>query len=186
MQGVSGLSKEKLGEAFLKSAEHGATDILRELLTLCGDDIIHTVDSDLYTPLHRASYNGHLESAEILLSRGARVDSLTVDGWTPLHCACRWNKVAVADLLIQNGALVNAQTHGKQTPLHLASSNDRARETLLLLLTNPDLRPELVNSQGDTALDVAQRCGHFSSLFVMVQDSVDYRKFLLPHITKSS
>ncbi|CAI8021484.1 Ankyrin repeat domain-containing protein 49, partial [Geodia barretti] len=97
---VSRLSKEQLGEGFLKSAEHGATDVLRELHTLCGDDVVHTVDSDLYTPLHRASYNGHLESAEYLLSRGARVDSLTVDGWTPLHCACRWNKVAVADLLI--------------------------------------------------------------------------------------
>ena len=82
---------------------------------------------------------------------------------------------------------MNAQTHGKQTPLHLASSNNRSRETLVLLMMNPDLQPELVNSQGDTAFDVAQRCGSYSSLFVMVQDCVDYRKFLnLPHFTKSS
>lgn len=92
----------------------------------------------------------------------------------------------MADLLLQNGALVNAQTHGKQTPLHLASSNDQARETLLLLLTNPDLQPDLVNGQGDTALDVAQRCGRYSSLFLMVEESIDYRKFLLPHIINPS
>ena len=106
------------------------------------------------------------------------MDSQTVDGWQPLHCACRWNKTAVADLLLQNGALINAQTHGKQTPLHLAASNDQARQTLLLLLMNPDLKPDLRNGQGDTALDVAQRCGKYSRLFVMVEESVDYRKFL--------
>ena len=182
-QGVTGLGKTELEEAFLKSAEHGATDVLRELHALCGEGVLNTVDSDLYTPLHRASYNGHVEAAEYLLSRGARVDAETVDGWQPLHCACRWNKTAVADLLLQNGALVNAQTHGQQTPLHFASSNNRARETLILLLMNPDLRPELVNSQGDTALDVARRCGRYGNLFVMVEESVDYRKFLQPHLS---
>ena len=60
-QGVSGLGKEELREAFLTSAEHGVLDLLREIHTLCGDDIINCVDSDLYTPLHRACYNGHTE-----------------------------------------------------------------------------------------------------------------------------
>ena len=116
---------------------------------------------------------------EYLLQCGAKIDSKTIDGWQPLHCACRWNKARVADTLLQNGALINAQTNGKQTPLHLASSNDRARETLLLLLTHPGLDPCLRNGQGDRAVDVAQRCGSYGYLFVMVEESVDYRKFLL-------
>ena len=78
---------------------------------------------------------------------------------------------------------MNAQTHGKQTPLHLAASNDRARETLILLLAHPDLQPHLVNGQGDTALEVAERSGRFAGLFVMAEDSIDYRKFLLPNLT---
>ena len=118
---------------------------------------------------------------EYLLSNGAKIDAQTIDGWQPLHCACRWNKTGTADVLLQNGALVNAQTNGKLTPLHLASSNDRARETLLLLLSHPDLEPQLTNSQGDRAVDVAKRCGNYGYLFVMVEDSVDYRKFLSPH-----
>lgn len=177
-QGVGGLTRAELREAFLSSAEYGVTDLVRELHTLCGDDIIQSVDSDLYTPLHRACYNGHTEVVEYLLRSGAKIDSQTIDGWQPLHCACRWNKTEVADLLLQNGALINAQTNGKQTPLHLAASNDRARDTLLLLLTHPSLDPTLLNSQGDRAVDIAQRCGNYSHLFVMVEESVDYRKFL--------
>ena len=180
---MSGLSRDQLEAAFLSSAEHGATEVLRELHTHCGDDIINITDSDLYTPLHRASYNGHTDTVEYLLSCGARVDAGTVDGWKPLHCACRWNKTAVADILLQNGAKINAQTHGKQTPLHWAAANDRARETLILLLNHPDLQPELINGQGDTALDVAKRCGKYAELFVMAEESVDYRRFLLPHLT---
>ena len=177
-QGVSGLTEEQLREAFLSSAEHGATDLIRELHSLCGDDIINCTDSDLYTPLHRASYNGHVEVVEYLLTNGAKIDAGTVDGWQPLHCACRWNKTQVADILLQNGALINAQTNGKQTPLHLASSNERARETLLLLLMNSDLQPDLINDQGDKAVDIARRCGNYGNLFVIVEESVDYRKFL--------
>lgn len=177
-QGVTELSRRQMDEAFLTAAENGAVDVMRELHTLCGDDIITIRDSDLYTPLHRASYNGHLSAVEYLLSNGGRVDAETVDGWQPLHCACRWNKTSVADLLLQNRALINAQTHGKQTPLHLAAANDRARRTLILLLMNPDLRPDLVNGQGDTALDIAHRHGNHAHLFLMVDPSVDYRKFL--------
>ena len=182
-QGVSGLSRRELEEAILSAAEHGATEVVQELHTHCGHDIINTTDSDQYTPLHRASYNGHTDTVEYLISNGARVDARTVDGWQPLHSACRWNNTAVADLLLQNGALVNAQTHGKQTPLHLAASNDRARETLILLLAHPALQPHLVNGQGDTALEVAERSGRFAGLFVMAEDSVDYRKYLLPNLT---
>ena len=180
IQGTSGLTTEQLQEAFLRAAEHGVTETVRELHQLCGDDILHSRDPDLYTPLHRASYNGHVEVVEYLLQAGADVQSQTVDCWQPLHCACRWNKVAVADILLQNGAHVNAQSNGRQTPLHLAASNERARSTLLLLLSHRDLDPGLLNSQGDRAEDVAGRCGTHTHLFEMAEERVDFRRFLPP------
>jgi len=101
-----------------------------------------------------------------------------VDGWQPLHSACRWNKAEVASLLLQNGALINAQTNGKQTPLHLAACNDRAKATLLLLLTHRDVDVDLRNGQDETALTIAERSGRNSYLFEMTNESIDYRKFL--------
>ena len=178
-QGVSELTEEELQEVFLKAAEYGTTDVVKELHQLRGNDILAAHDTDQYTPLHRASYNGHLETVKYLIGAGARLDSRTVDGWEALHCACRWNNASVADVLLQNGALINAQTAGKQTPLHLAAANERARQTLLVLLNHPALDTSLRNGQGDRAVDVAMRCGRHGPLFDMVDESIDYHKFLL-------
>ena len=152
--------------------------MIKDLHHFHGPDILTVRDDDQYTPLHRASYNGHTAVAEYLLSEGADVAARTIDGWQPLHCACRWNKVKVASLLLQNGASVNSQTNGGQSPLHLASSNDRAKKTLELLLTQPDVRVELRNGQGEVAKTVAERNGRFAHLFEIVEPGVDYRKFL--------
>ena len=169
---------EELGITFLRAAQSGVVEVLRELYEFCGPDIVTATDEDGYTALHRASYNGHIEAVEFLLSVGARVDVRTADGWQPLHSACRWNKAEVASLLLQNGAVINAQTNGKQTPLHLAACNDRAKATLLLLLSHRDIDVSLRNGQDETALTIAERSGQNSYLFEMTDESVDYRKFL--------
>ena len=162
----------------LKAAENGSLETIQELHRFCGSDILRVQDDDLYTPLHRASYNGHCNVVQYLIAEGASMEAQTVDGWRPLHCACRWNKVEAASILIQAGAFVNSQTNGGQTPLHLASSNDRARETLEMLLSQAELDTDLKNGQGEVALLVAERNGPFSHLFLVVEPSVDYRKFL--------
>ena len=172
------LSREQLEDAFLKAAQTGVLEVVKELHELCGDDILSVRDEDQYTPLHRASYNGHTDVAEYLLYSGANIEARTMDGWQPIHCACRWNKVRTASLLLQNGALVNSKTNGGQTPLHLAASNDRAKPTLELLLRHRDIDPSLLNGQSETALQLAERNGRFSYLFLMVDESIDHRKFL--------
>ena len=177
-QGPGGLSKEDLNETFLKAAETGVLDAIKELYSFCGPEILAVRDGDMYTPLHRASYNGHTPVVSFLLSEGADIEARTIDGWQPLHCACRWNKVEVASLLLQNGACVNTQTNGGQTPLHLASSNDRAKRTLELLLSHPLVDTELRNGQREVPLTVAGRNGRLSYLFTMAEPSVDYRQFL--------
>ena len=103
---------------------------------------------------------------------GAKIDMRSSDGWQPIHCACRWNKVEVASILLQNGAVVNSQTNGGQTPLHLASCNDIAIATLECLLLHPDLDPALVNSKGETALDLASTLTRNAYLFELVDESI--------------
>lgn len=157
------------GERMLWAAQHNKLTLAKELLEH-SPRLVAVKDSDLYTPLHRASYNNHLEMARLLLHAGADPLATTEDGWTPLHSAAKWNSAAVVELLL-NFTPVNCLTRGGQTPLHLASLSSSSRETLELLLMHPDIDPSIENGQGDTGRDIAGRNSHFAPLY----DSVTAR-----------
>jgi ankyrin repeat protein len=44
-------------------------------------------NNDGWTPLHSASYNGHLEVVKYLVGAGCDKNLKNNDGWTPLHWA---------------------------------------------------------------------------------------------------
>ncbi|KAM5181166.1 ankyrin repeat domain-containing protein 49 [Mantella aurantiaca] len=132
-------------------------------------DLVNVTDEDLYTPLHRASYNGHLDVVRELIAKGANIHAVTLDGWTPLHSACKWNNTAIASFLLQHGADINAQTEGSLTPLHLAAANRDSRQILELLLMNRYLNPHLTNKVGETAQEIARRTDVFHYLFEMTE-----------------
>ena len=75
---------------FLKAAEFGNLTLVEQMIKL-DDKFIKAKDSDEYTALHRASYNGRIDVIKVLISNGADVTARTIDGWQPLHCACRWS-----------------------------------------------------------------------------------------------
>lgn len=158
--------KNDPGKKILWAAENSNIDVVKEILEQ-DPALVYSVDEDCYTPLHRASYNGHVALCELLLRYGADVHARTSDGWTPLHCACRWNQVGVASLLLQAGSDVNCLTKGKQTPLHLAASNQNAKEVLQLLLMNRWIDPFVINDGNDTPYQVCQRSGNLYHLFEM-------------------
>ena len=74
-------------------------------------------------------------------------------------------QVEVVSCLLENGADINAQTNGKQTALHLAALGVGGSDTLKLLLSNKELDRSITNNQGETACDVANRCGEWLELF---------------------
>lgn len=78
-------------EVMLASCENGIVDHVVQILDK-EPSLINCRDEDGYSPLHRASYNGHTNVVRILLQRGADVQARTGDGWQPLHCACRWGE----------------------------------------------------------------------------------------------
>ncbi|XP_053567638.1 ankyrin repeat domain-containing protein 49-like [Bombina bombina] len=148
----------------LFAAENNRLNTLQRILTK-EPGLVNATDDDHYTPLHRASYNGHLSVVRELIARGANVHAVTVDGWTPLHSACKWNNTSVASFLLQHGADINAQTKGLLTPLHLASGNRNSRQILELLLMNRYVKPHLKNKLEETPYDIARRTDVYHYLF---------------------
>eukprot|EP00118_Oscarella_pearsei_P027012 m.310657 g.310657 ORF g.310657 m.310657 type:complete len:251 (+) comp53491_c0_seq1:24-776(+) len=161
-----------VGESLIKAAQSGETAVVEAALKGCEPEVLNFKDPDGYSPLHRATYNGHVEVMKKLLAAGADIGCETNDGWQPLHCACRWNQTEAASLLVQSGALVNAKTHGGQTPLHLACSMRNGGSTITLLLGLRNLKAHEKNAAGETPIELARRTGVHAYLFEMVENAV--------------
>ncbi|XP_067004714.2 ankyrin repeat domain-containing protein 49 [Anabrus simplex] len=156
----------------LWAAENGALDVVKTIVEadpLC----VNIRDKDGYTPLHRACYNNHVDVVDYLLSKGANIAAETEDKWQPLHSASRWNNYRCVSSLLQLGADVNAASKGGQTPLHLAAANSYARETLMLLLMHPCLKPDLRNASDETAASIARRSGKYYYLFELAEPCIN-------------
>ena len=103
------------------------------------------------TPLMMASIDGNLPLVKILvLGHKAQLDHI---GWTPLHYACAKGHLEVAQFLIANGATVDSMSLGNTTPLMMAVQSGNEQLVKLLLDKGADL--QLRNSQGLTAIDIA-------------------------------
>ena len=76
------------------------------------------------TPLHFAARNGHKDVAELLVVKGAAMNTKDDDGRTPLHMVADIGHNGIAELLIAKGADVNAKDKNGRTPLDWAVAWD--------------------------------------------------------------
>jgi ankyrin repeat protein len=107
-----------------KAAREGDADRVRELLDAGADVNVRNADKQRlqYTPLHWATYYGHLEIAAILISRGADLDAEAPTYSTPLYLAAEQGHPKVVEFLISKGAEVNVKSNKwGYTPLHRAA-----------------------------------------------------------------
>ncbi|KAI0278242.1 ankyrin repeat-containing domain protein, partial [Russula aff. rugulosa BPL654] len=70
------------------------------------------------TPLHAASYKGHLDAASLLLSHGVDWNPLT-----PLYRESQYGCLGVVQILLGHGADVHIQAEKDLTPLQVTTSN---------------------------------------------------------------
>ena len=129
--------------AKLKSDREPFTDELKAILRRFGENY-DLWNRDGYTPLYYAAWNNAVETATLLIERGAAVNAKDDNGETPLHRAAYKNAVETATLLIERGAAVNAKNSIGVTPLYRAASNN-AVETATLLIE----RGAAVNAKND-------------------------------------
>ena len=123
--------------------------------------VVREIDSDFYdaTPLHYASFEGHLQICRVLLQHHAPVDSRNRTGETPLHYASRKGHHEVARLLLQFHADVNAVNRDfKYTPLHWACQNGHLSTAKVLLEHGGSVAA--VNKHLKSPLHLATHYGH--------------------------
>lgn len=89
------------------------------------------------TPLHYAiislDYHGDESIIQLLLQRGANIESRNAKGTTPLLCAISYRRYDTAQLLLEKGANIEERDKEGMTPL-LYSSGDHNGDIVQLLL----------------------------------------------------
>ncbi|KAI1852914.1 hypothetical protein JX265_012942 [Neoarthrinium moseri] len=106
-------------------------------------DILESEDSDYCTPLIYAARYGHIEIVQVLLDKGANLNSKNLWGSTALSEAVGKRNEAVVKILLEEGADVNIQDVLGETPLSkTAGSGDESMVQLLLGKKSNVIYPE--------------------------------------------
>lgn len=112
------MSKNEKKE-ILRAAKKGDLKTVQVLVEQ-DKSLLDVRDKDGSTPLHCASWKGHVAVVEFLIDAGADINDHNENshwGTTPLHAAAHGNQKSVAKVLIDKGADLHARNLNDQTPL---------------------------------------------------------------------
>lgn len=115
---------------------------------------VNAVNAAGETPLMLAALRGRLDTARLLVQRGAQINR---EGWSPLHYACSGPDEGVAAWLLSQGAEIDARSPNGSTPLMMAAGYGGLSTAELLLKAGA--KAKLQNEQGLRAADFAERAG---------------------------
>ncbi|RSL82872.1 hypothetical protein CEP51_004869, partial [Fusarium floridanum] len=130
------------------------------------------------TPLGLAVHGEHPGAVEVLLSNPeiAVAARENTDGEMLLHMAVERGHEEIVRLLVSHGMNVNDQSGwGRNTPLHLAVNRLYGSHDCIirLLLSQANLKPDLVNQYGDTPAAMAVSLGRLEVLRMLLAKGVD-------------
>ena len=122
--------------ALQDAAKKGDIGLVRQLLER-GEEI--DGKDSIGTALHWSSFNGHVEVAALLISRGAELDATSDILGKPLHAAAQRGHAGIVELLLTSGADVDARNRDAFTPLMFASAFGSLDVAALLIGAGADL-----------------------------------------------
>lgn len=119
------------------------------------------------TPLHQAASTCQTAMCELLLDRGAQVDSLDDDENTPLHYAAASGSAGSVAALLRSGADIEArQTHGL-TAIHWAAHKGHIEVLSILLSYGASV--EVRAAEGATPLHLAANRGQLTAARMLLE-----------------
>jgi len=110
------------------------------------------------TLLQLAAVKGSKDIAELLLAKGADINSKNNDSQTPLHFGSYNGETQLVKLLISKGAELNAKDSYGFTPLHNAASNGNKEAAEYLISKGAGINSR--TSHGSTPLHLAVSYNH--------------------------
>ncbi|XTI94194.1 ankyrin repeat-containing domain protein [Cenococcum geophilum] len=149
LQSLDSLSSAVLGSA----CANGEEAIVRLLLATDGLKA-NSKDKYDWTPLQRATWNGHDAVVRLLLAEGAELEVRDEYGRTPLSWAAQHGHEAVVKLLLAQGAELELRDMYDRTPLSWAAGNGHEAVVKLLLAQGAELE-----TNGRTPLSWAAESG---------------------------
>jgi hypothetical protein len=121
------------------------------------------------SPLHLAAIYDQIRIVEVLLKRGAKIESKDRGGLTPLHLAAKWGNVRIVKLLLKHSARVdNREDHieslsagpalrpSMNTVLHTAAGEWGPKAEIVALLLEAGADPNAKNASKESPLDLAK------------------------------
>ncbi|KAK3384603.1 hypothetical protein B0T24DRAFT_716268 [Lasiosphaeria ovina] len=166
------LLQQTKAEQLIKACITGDTNTMVKLLEENAD--IETKVIAGQTPLSWAAENGHEAVVNLLLERGANIETKdTKFGRTPLICATERGHEAVVKLLLERGANIETKdTKLGQTPLSWAAANGHEAVVKVLLEKNADIERKDIEL-GQTPLSWAAENGHEAVVKLLLEKNAD-------------
>lgn len=119
---------------------------------------VNLLDSNGWTPLHKAIDKGYLEIAKLLLEYKADPNLTDCNGWTPLYRAVGGfgsdSNHEIVKLLLEHKGNPNLADPDGWTPLHRVARFGSVESAKLLLKYKAD--PYLKNKDGQTPVDISR------------------------------
>uniref|UniRef100_A0A0G4H9R7 Uncharacterized protein n=1 Tax=Chromera velia CCMP2878 TaxID=1169474 RepID=A0A0G4H9R7_9ALVE len=119
------------------------------------------------TLLHAAVEGGHLETAKVLLQRGASLTSEDQEGNTPLHKAVGTGEVSLVSWLAANGALLESKNREGYTPLFVATVRRQPLVVSVLIRSGADVNTQ--DHVGCTPLHSAAMNSDLEMVHILVE-----------------
>ena len=121
-------------------------------------ELVNEKDNREWTPLHYASFHGHNEVVELLINRGAEIESVDNIGCTALHRAALRGHMKIAKLLVETGADINKKKALGEFSLFYAVGSNRKKLTENLISQGADVN--IKEGDGQAPLHLAAALGH--------------------------